>query len=269
MAEPRANPKRRWRQFSLRTLFALVTLCAVLSAAAAVLLNVAQTRREQAALKKLPETDGLHVGFYEVEYHASSLPESWSPYCRRVKRFELDISGRDPFVPLGVFRDVEHVEVSTCGPFDLASVAPLIKLETLVVFSAFVPIRDLSPLAGLKNLRHLTIEHVVGCDLSPLSSLTRLKELQLSGSVEGTLPLANLRNLRQLQLMGLSDRDLPPLAALSDLEELSFESGSFDDLTPLAALQRLRSLKLCFVSVPDEQIESLRRALPSCEITRE
>ena len=55
-------------------------------------------------------------------------------------------------------------------------------------------VSDLSPLAGLTNLRYLYLSRTQVSDLRPLAGLTRLRYLYLSGTqVEDLSPLAGLR----------------------------------------------------------------------------
>ncbi len=63
--------------------------------------------------------------------------------------------------------------------------------------------------------------------------------------------------------------DLTPLAGLEKLEELHLQSPFITDLTPLAELEKLEKLRLPGDSISDEEINSLKKALPNCGITRQ
>jgi internalin A len=137
-------------------------------------------------------------------------------------------------------------------------------------------ISDLSPLACLTELQHLSLNPTAGTDLSPLARLTGLTTLLLvitrwtDLSPLGTLtglrnlqlwchevpdldlsPLARLTGLTTLWLMGAEVTDLSPLAGLTGLRILSLEDARVTDLSPLAGLVELQDLDLNFAMVAD------------------
>ena len=91
---------------------------------------------------------------------------------------------------------------------------------------------DLSPLAGLTNLRHLHISGKMISDLSPLSGLL---------------------NLEKLQLFVTNVSDLSPLTGLSNLKSLTFNHAPVSDLSPLAGLTSLESLKFFYAESPSRR----------------
>lgn len=103
----------------------------------------------------------------------------------------------------------------------------------LGVGGAFSEVKDLSPLAALKNLLSLNLQ---GCpleDLTPLGKLPRLTNLYLERALG-------------------SDVDLAPLAQAPALVELTLESNELGDLSPLGQIATLQTLFLSFstLSVP-------------------
>ena len=77
MNQPAPKRRRRWYQFSLRTLMLFMFVCAVGSAWVGWELEA--TRREQAVVAEIEARKG------EVEYHESPLPPSIARHFRKVR----------------------------------------------------------------------------------------------------------------------------------------------------------------------------------------
>lgn len=122
---------------------------------------------------------------------------------------------------------------------------------------------DLSPLAGLTNLKSLSLLGLqTAQSLEPLSRLTSLQELYLCSRLEQTdalAPLEALTNLQTLELYAsqygigsatdpLTDMpavSLEPLASLQDLTRLHLTCKiSGGDLSPLGSLTNLETLTI-------------------------
>ena len=100
-------------------------------------------------------------------------------------------------------------------------------------------------------------------DLSPLSSLVHLEELDLSDNeISDLTPLSSLVNLRTLYLNdgtkhrsryvvrhGEEPLDLTPLASLKNLQNLQLAHNVITDLNPLASLKELRILVITGIGV--------------------
>jgi Leucine-rich repeat (LRR) protein len=78
-------------------------------------------------------------------------------------------------------------------------------------------------------------------------------------------PLKNQRRLLTLNLDNSAVTDLGPLAELSTLQTLSIDRTGVTDLTPLYGLQNLQRITLAR-TVPDAQIEALKRACPKLSV---
>ena len=134
-------------------------------------------------------------------------------------------------------------------------------------------------LAGLSRMTRLEILDLRGndmTDLTPLSGLNHLKELRLSGDIEGNegitdlTPLKDLSSLKVLHLPAANLEDLTPLSGLTRLEDLALtdpsgDHGFVEDITPLAPLVNLKELYLKIAVISDltplsgmTQLESLR-----------
>ena len=96
---------------------------------------------------------------------------------------------------------------------------------------------DLTPLASLTSLQHLSLDQNEIVDVGPLADLTSLTYLDLSWNYElvDLEPLAGLTSLTTLELTGADIVDLEPLAALTSLTNLFLQHNSISDASPLVA----------------------------------
>jgi len=233
------KPRRRWYQFSLRTLLIVVTLSAV--PLGWVGWKVEQGRRQRAVIAWVEKMVGV-VGFEDAE------EKSWW------NEWENNWFG-------------ERVRWVNLGDSQVSDISPLAKLKNLKDLSlGRTRVSDLSPLAKLKSLEELHLHDTHVSDLSPLTELKNLESLALSDTqVSDLSPLAELTNLERLYLRNTQVSDLSPLAELENLEVLGLTGTQVSDLSPLAELESLEYLYLP-TQVSDEQVQKLRQALPNCEI---
>lgn len=106
-------------------------------------------------------------------------------------------------------------------------------------------ISDLSPLAGLSNLRVLAAYQNRISDLTPLAGLVNLTDLDIHhNQVRDVSALAGLTRLRRLKLRENPLRDISPLSALTGLEELILSVTAVSDISPLLGLRSLKKLDL-------------------------
>lgn len=137
---------------------------------------------------------------------------------------------------------------------DLYFLAGMTNLRFLSVEGSFVS--DLTPIANLRNLEILQLGGDFD-DLSPLAGLRFLEFVQLSdnrlgdGNISDLSPFANMPYLRVLLITGGRFSDLSPLAGLTGLEELGLALGDVSDLSPLAGLTNLVSLTLVSNNIYD------------------
>ena len=107
-------------------------------------------------------------------------------------------------------------------------------------------ISDLSPIAGLINLRDLGFDRNPVSDLSPLAGLINLERLEFNfANVSDLSPLAGLINLESLWFVGNNVSDWSPLAGLINLKKIvNWASNPISDLSPLAGLTKLEVIDL-------------------------
>jgi hypothetical protein len=91
-------------------------------------------------------------------------------------------------------------------------------------------------------------------------------EFHETTEVNDATPLAGLKNLLVLDLWNTRVSDVTPLAGLKNLQWIRLVGTEVSDLTPLAGLKNLEFLDLTGSLVSEEQVNSLRKALPNCHI---
>jgi hypothetical protein len=104
---------------------------------------------------------------------------------------------------------------------------------------------DISPLSGLTNLEDLIISGQQVSDLAPLSGLVNLESLIMFGNPIASLaPLSNLTNLERLFLSNGTFSDLAPLSGLTNLTRVILDECQITDVSSLAGLTNLWYLRL-------------------------
>ena len=126
---------------------------------------------------------------------------------------------------------------------DVSPLAGLTQLKTLWLSSN--GITDVSPLAELMQLTVLYLEDNRITDVSPLAGLTQLAVLNLSNNgITDVSPLAGLTQLKTLWLNSNGITDMSPLAGLTQLRTLWLSNNGITDVSPLTSLTQLRTLWL-------------------------
>ncbi|SFU16241.1 internalin A [Pseudovibrio denitrificans] len=173
---------------------------------------------------------------------------------KHLERATFELAEETDFSSLTALTQLKWLEIS--GSFNgavlsgagfLASLSELTNLDL-----SDNEIRDLTPLAGLKNLKVLTLTgNLTLSDISPLSGLTGLRQLHLRKTQVSDL--SALRNMNELGILWLSRTpvvDLSPLAELPKLWGLELKRTEVTDITPLRKLS-LKHLDLRGTGVTD------------------
>ena len=133
---------------------------------------------------------------------------------------------------------------------DLSPIAGLINLR--VLFLHHNPISDISPVRGLTNLTDLMLHDTLISDISPVRGLTNLTVLHFHGTeVTDLSPLAGLINLKNLAFAYKGRSDLTPLVGLINLETIFSWENAISDLSLLAGLTKLERVDLCGGDISD------------------
>jgi len=235
------RPKRRWLSYSLRALFAVVTVVCVWMA-----FVTNRAHRQERAVARIDELGG-HVLFdYEID-ELDQLINNGKPWAPAWARSVL---GEE------YFRRVRTVVLRGCSPtpddLDLLSDVPGVS-RLLLREDPSVTDDSLRHLAGAKNLRILDLisTSVEGPGLQHIAPLHRLEELWIGRTPltdEGMRYIAQMRGLKLLYLSdtNVTDAGLANLSALTSLERLQISGTAVTDkgLAPLANLTNLRALDL-------------------------
>ena len=213
-----------------------------------------------------PEPDRLPGGFVhipDVNLRAAIAEElGKSPNApitveemERLKKLELQSKGIQDLTGLQFATNMDRLVLAPWGEegnqvSDLSPIAGLVNLKVLDLFGNNVS--DLSPLAGLINLEWLTFERNNVSDLLPLAGLINLRFLGFSeGNVSDLSPLAGLINLEGLKFHDGNVSDLSPLAGLVNLKRVDSWNSPLSDLSPLAGLTKLEKIDFCHGDISD------------------
>jgi hypothetical protein len=227
-----ANPKRRWRSFSLRMLLTLVTVFCV--GLGWKMYRVQNLRR---AVKEVQRLGG------DISYihQLSRPPEPPGPmWLRR-------LIGDDLFVEVG---QIQLYSEQT-NDETLAILARLPRIDSLIVKSDGVTDKGLTNLAKATGLKALDLRS---------ANVTALGFVQLTG----------LRELETLVFrdQAFSDTWLADIARLTQVKYLILRNTQVTDdgLRHLWRAKGLRSLDLRETKVTESGVQQLRLALPDCQI---
>ena len=133
---------------------------------------------------------------------------------------------------------------------DLSPIAGLINLRRLFLHNN--PVSDISPLRGLKNLTELSITHTLVSDISPVKGLTNLTWLEADHTLVTDLsPVAGLINLERLEFANENLSDISPIAGLINLKRILCWGHAISDLSPLAGLTKLERIDFCGGDISD------------------
>ena len=133
---------------------------------------------------------------------------------------------------------------------DLSPIAGLINLRRLFLHNN--PVSDISPLRGLKNLTELSITHTLVSDISPVKGLTNLTWLEADHTLVTDLsPVAGLINLERLEFANKNLSDISPIAGLINLKRIHCWGHAISDISPLVGLTKLERINFCGGNISD------------------
>ena len=149
---------------------------------------------------------------------------------------------------------LQSLSMNADGLASFQGIENLTELRELDFYGSDATYKNVDPLAGLTKLQSLRLPsmnyqaHIL-LDISGLSGLTELTNLEISGDVASLEPLAGLTKLTSLRLYGNSDTagysSLAPLSSLTGLTDLYLNINErVTSLAPLASLTNLRSLEI-------------------------
>ena len=131
-------------------------------------------------------------------------------------------------------------------------------------------VKNVKPLARLKNLEILILDSTHIENIKPLENLVNLREFDFSFTkVSDLKPIRKLTNLETLKLNFAKIRSLDAIGDLSNLQSLSIAASTVSNLKPIKKLNNLRELDLRWCDrITDKQVDDLKEALPELKIIR-
>jgi hypothetical protein len=122
---------------------------------------------------------------------------------------------------------------------------------------------DVSPLATLQNLEHLSLYGNLKIDPSPFTSLKSLKFLALTGTqLTSSTFLAELTSLEELGLGSTTIDDISSVADLKNLKILDLADNNLTDFPLLTDCAQLEGLVVAFNKMSN--IQNLAKNLVNC-----
>jgi hypothetical protein len=290
--------KRRWLQFSLRTLLALVTAFGVWLG-----LHLQKAKRQAAAIAAIKASGGwCYYDFQVVNLDAGKFDmqaASWAPQWlraqwgndflhdvevvnmsfdeqpgRRQDNSKLDTDYLPFLEGLPNLRAL-YLHKTQVNDRGMRHIAGLRRLETLMMWDAYnVSDAGTACLASLTKLKHLHISRSLIGDgsLATFSRLPLLESMTLQYNNFSDEGLAHLQNMRQLKRLAvgvssqpITDKGVAHLKGLTSLESLEIQRSKVtaEGLGQLAGLKNLEE-----IIVTEEQVDMLRlrRLLPHCAV---
>jgi len=268
MAKPVAKllsimtPKRRWAQFSLATMFVVMTmLCVWLSAV------VNRANRQRDAVTNIEALGGsVYYWDSDQEQRDQEASETFpKPFLRR-------------WLPRDYFDEVRIVEfdgtevVTDAG---LVHLQGLTGMRELNLDHTQVTDAGLAHLHGLTGLVLLSLNgtQVTGAGLAHLQALNGLEWIHLDGTRFTDASLAHVQTMTRLKWLSLDDTQvtdvgLAHLRGLTRLEWLYLGGTQVTDvgLAHLHGLTGLRQLFLNRTQISVAGLKQIRQALPNCQI---
>jgi hypothetical protein len=295
------KPRRRWLQFSLRTLMILVLVCAVPFGWLASRIDDARAERKSvAALSRI----GAHVSYtsspsLSTDSRFDSSTQQSTAACRvdewldirlfdRVVALHAEGLGRgvspgqtldSPIARVADLRQVQLINLdhSLVTDGDLVHLRPLRCLRTLYLWGTNVGDAGIGNIADLAEIRILGLQRslITDAGVERLRGLKNLVTLNLAETrvTDKCVPdLAGLRKLAQLDLSytQVTDVGLVHLRGLTQLRELHLDGTQVSDagLTHLQGLTQLQWLYFRCTQVTDAGVAELQKALQNCQIMR-
>lgn len=149
------------------------------------------------------------------------------------------------------------IERFDCGTLD--GVEGCKSLEMLRIQSAESnPLRDISALSSLPNLKSFTVASGELMDISPLAEMS-LEKLALHNiPLLDFSPIGEMKSLKELEIGNCMLEDLSVLEGAENLEVLNLYDNYVTDYTPLLKLPKLREVKGVY---PSSLPKELRKKL--------
>ena len=182
-----SKPRRRWFQYSLRTLFVLLTVLCVWLA-----VTVNRARKQREAVAAIEELGGVVYYDFQVD-NSRGLLRAKLPGPKWLR----ELVGDEYFVSVH-FVDLGNTQVTDA---QLEHLKGLSNLQALVLDRTQVTDAGLEHLKGLTNLQTLSLRNcrITGAGLEHLKGLTNLQSLNLRDTRITDAGLVHLKGLTNLE----------------------------------------------------------------------
>lgn len=179
-----------------------------------------------------------------------------------------NIQSLDFLLP-NIYKTLERLffwRVNWDSQLDFKELSDLTHLTELTLLENNVA--DISFITSLKRLTEIDIStNSRLVDIGPLSALKNLNNVELAyNRISDISPLTNLKKLRWLDLDQNHIEDISPLAELKLLSNLTLSNNPIKDFTPLQKLTSLNTLWINNTPISEKQLTELQKALPACDI---
>ena len=254
------KPKRRWYQFSMRTLLlVMLVFCLTVGWVGSRMYRAKQNRERVAAVEDAVVAIEK-LGGEVTSAYVERRPQTW-----------LETQFDDPGSPGDPVRvlEVRHVDLQQMVTTDagLEHLSRLESVRSVNLWGAKVTVSGLEKLARLEHLQSLDLSHsdVTDAGLKKLAVLENLRMLNLLHARKvtdaGLKDVARLESLEGLYLCGtmVTDAGLRELSSLKGLKALDISGTKVTDigLKELTALKNLRSLDLGYALVTDAGLNDI------------
>ncbi len=194
------------------------------------------------------------VALESVDFSNNSLGTPLSALAKLPNLRKLDLSGdyvtNEALAGVALLTQLSELDLHDNFLSSVEALAPLVNLETLDLsnnadYNNVLAPMDLAPLAGLTRLKTLDLFGTLTGTLEPLTSLTQLETLSFGArKLDDISPLAKLVNLQSLDLQSSELTDIGDLIPLTKLQKLDLSYNPISDFTPLEGLTNLTELSL-------------------------
>lgn len=231
--DEKPRTRRRWFQYSLRTLLILTTACAALFAWWSH-----KAQRQRAAVAAITKAGGSVT--YEFQTHGLQKPRYWPAWL-------VHVLGVDYVASV----DVVSIIGGDAANTRLESLQAFTRLKVLCLLGYKIRDDDLQHIKDLRSLEDLNLSFITigDAELKYVRYLDSLKRLTIAGTLVTDAGLENLSGLTALQYL--------------DLGGTQVTDAGLEHLRGLSALQEV---DVTITNVTDAGVARLKQALPNCQI---
>lgn len=206
-------------------------------------------------------------GLRELTLNQNSITDI-SPLSSLADLESLYIGGNSisDISPLAELTGMKKLDISqNMNISDISALSEMKKLEFLNV--SVNNIRDVSPLSGKRHLTNFWAADNNIADISPLADDINIASLILKrNDIDDISVLSGMKNMTDLSLGQNSVSDITPLNGLDLLRTVDLSRNCVSDFSPLYDCTSLETLNIGENGLSDEQLNSIKKALPECEV---